>query len=133
VIFNAARSALLVMAAASAAATLYVGAYQIRAVRVLKCPLFRHGCEAVADAPSARPWGIPDGFLAAGLYAMLMVLAVVDRHTGWLHFVTRGLAILAMLANIVGVYDMYRLGSFCFYCVLTTVLSPFLVWMAFWI
>jgi uncharacterized membrane protein len=129
--FNAARIALLVIAAASAVAMVYVGAYQIRAVPVLKCPLFRRGCEAVADAPFARPWGLPDGFLAAGLYAMLLVFAVADRYIGWLHFVTRGLAILAMLANMVGVYDMYRLGSFCFYCVLTTVLSPFLVWMAF--
>jgi hypothetical protein len=46
---------------------LYVGAYQVRAVEHLRCPLLKHGCEAVADAAFARPFGIPDGFLAAGL------------------------------------------------------------------
>jgi len=37
----------------------------------------------------------------------------------------------ATLANIVGVRDMMNLGSFCFYCLATTVLSPFLLW-AIW-
>jgi hypothetical protein len=37
--WKAARIALVAIAAASAAAMLYVGAYQIRAVRGLKCPL----------------------------------------------------------------------------------------------
>ena len=45
------RNILLAIAALSAAAMLYVGAYQVRAVSHLSCPLFGHGCEAVADAP----------------------------------------------------------------------------------
>jgi hypothetical protein len=49
----------------------------------------------------------------------------------WAHYAIRGLAIVAGLANILGVYDMSRLGAFCFYCLLTTVLAPLLVWMAF--
>ncbi len=51
------------LAALSAGAMLYVGLYQIRAVRRLWCPL-SGGCEAVADAPFARPFGMPDGFIA---------------------------------------------------------------------
>ena len=35
---------------------------------------------------------------------------------------------LAMLANFLGVRDMANLGSFCFYCILTTALSPVLLW-----
>jgi hypothetical protein len=30
---------------------------------------------------------------------------------------------------VLGVFDMARLGSYCFYCLLTTVLSPLLLWM----
>jgi hypothetical protein len=40
---------------------------RIRSVssNILKCPVLKHGCEAVADAPFALPFGIPDGFIAA--------------------------------------------------------------------
>ena len=51
-----ARGLLIGISAASALAMLYVGAYQIRAVDHLKCPILGGGCEAVADAPFARPW-----------------------------------------------------------------------------
>jgi uncharacterized membrane protein len=122
--------ALLALAGASALAMLYVGAYQVRLVQHLKCPLVG-GCEAVADAPFARPWGIPDGFLAAGFYAVLILLVLLTTQFSWARFGVRGLAILATIANILGVIDMSRLGAFCFYCLLTTVLSPFLVWLAF--
>jgi hypothetical protein len=49
----------------------------------------------------------------------------------WIRYALRTLAVLAALANILGVYDMTRFGAFCFYCLLTTVLSPVLVWAAF--
>jgi uncharacterized membrane protein len=110
---------------------LYVGAYQVRAVEHLSCPLLKHGCEAVADAPFARPFGIPDGFLAAGLYGLLIVFSFLNPHTAWVRFCIRGAAIVAALANGLGVVDMTRLGAFCFYCLLTTLMSPLLVWAAF--
>ncbi len=56
-----ARGAILAISTVSALAMLYVGAYQIRAVEHLKCPLLKRGCEVVADAPFARPFGIPVG------------------------------------------------------------------------
>jgi uncharacterized membrane protein len=115
------------LAAASAAAMLYVGLYQSRAVKHLWCPLFARGCEAVADAPFARPFGIPDGYLGAGLYAaiLLLLLAPAER---WVWISLLGLSALATLANILGVRDMMNLGSFCFYCLVTTLLSPVLLW-----
>jgi uncharacterized membrane protein len=125
------RNALLAISAVSALAMLYVGAYQVRAVDHLKCPLLGHGCEAVADAPFARPFGIPDGFIAAGLYGLLIVLAVVNPHNAWGRYSIRAVALLAALANILGAIDMSRLGAYCFYCLFTTALSPFLVWAAF--
>jgi uncharacterized membrane protein len=110
---------------------LYVGAYQIRLVEHMSCPLLKHGCEAVADTPFARPFGVPDGLIAAGIYALVILLALFGPDSTWAVYVVRGLAIVAGLANIPGAYDMSRLGAFCFYCLLTTVLSPVLVWMAF--
>jgi uncharacterized membrane protein len=119
------------VAAASAAAMLYVGAYQIRAIQHLSCPLLKHGCEAVADAPFARPFGIPDGFIAALLYGAIILLALFDPHIAAIRYSVRTLAIFAALANALGVMDMAKLGSFCFYCLLTTVLTPILIWASF--
>lgn len=117
------------MAAASAAAMLYVGLYQSRTVEHLWCPVFDTGCERVADAPFARPFGIPDGYLSAGLYVaiILLLLLPVERHWVWILLLI--LVLLATLANFLGVRDMATLGSFCFYCVTTTMLSPILLWL----
>ena len=124
------RNSLIAISAVSALAMLYVGAYQIRAVEHLSCPIFKHSCEAVADAPFARPFGIPDGFLAAGMYAIVIVFALFPPAKSLLYAI-RALAIFAALANGLGVFDMKRLGAYCFYCLLTTVLSPVLIWLAF--
>lgn len=125
------RTVLLAISVISAGAMLYVGLYQVRAVEHLKCPLLGHGCEAVADAAFARPFGIPDGFIGAGLYALLVAVVLLNPQAAWLRYSIRGLAVLAGVANLLGVIDMARLGAFCFYCLLTTGLSPVLVWMAF--
>jgi uncharacterized membrane protein len=117
------------VAAASAAAMFYVGLYQSRAVRRLWCPLFKKGCEAVADASFAKPFGIPDGYLAAGLYVAMILLLLGPVEKNWLWSLLLILALLATLANFLGVRDMANLGSFCFYCVTTTALSPVLLWL----
>lgn len=127
----AARIAVIVLSVVSAAAMLYVGAYQTRLVEHMSCPLLKHGCEAVADVPFARPFGVPDGLIAAALYGLLIVLALFGAGTGWMRYTVRGLAIVAALANVLGVFDMSRFGAYCFYCLLTTVLSPVLIWVAF--
>ena len=125
------KNGLIVLSAASALAMLYVGAYQIRAIEHMSCPLLKGGCEAVADAPFARPFGIPDGFIAVGMYGLLILLTLFGQQAIWARYSLRTLAVLATLANIVGVFDMLRLGAWCFYCLLTTVISPLVLWTAF--
>ena len=125
--FLTAKNTLIGLSAVSAMAMLYVGAYQIRAIEHMSCPLLKHGCEAVADAPFARPFGIPDGFIASVMYGLLILLAFLGPQIIWVRYSLRALAVLA---NVLGVFDMARLGAYCFYCLLTTVLSPLLLWMA---
>ena len=115
------------LAAASMVAMGYVGLYQSRAVRHLWCPVFGKGCEAVADAAFAKPFGIPDGYIAAVLYAVILMLLMVPTTKLWIWVPLLVLASAATLANFLGVRDMANLGSFCFYCMLTTVLSPILL------
>lgn len=124
---NLYRFIALAVAAFSAAAMLYVGLYQGRFVGRLICPIFANGCEGVADAPFARPFGIADGYIGAVLYGLIAALLFVPAGR-WVWFVLLALSGLATLANIVGVRDMMNLGSFCFYCLTTTVLSPVLLW-----
>ena len=119
------------MGAISAAAMFYVGLYQSRAVRHLWCPIFKKGCEAVADAAFAKPFGIPDGYLAVALYVAMILLLLGPVEKLWIWVPLLILASLATVANFLGVCDMANLGSFCFYCVTTTALSPLLLW-AIW-
>jgi uncharacterized membrane protein len=115
------------IAVASAAAMLYVGLYQSRFVGRLLCPIFAEGCQGVADAPFARPFGIPDGYIGAVVYVVILLLLLAPAER-WVWIALLALSILATLANILGVRDMVNLGSFCFYCLMTTFLSPVLLW-----
>ena len=127
---NIYRFIALAVAAASAAAMLYVGLYQGRFVGRLICPIFADGCEGVADAPFARPFGIPDGYIGTVLYGAILVLLLAPAER-WAWITLLVLSFLATIANIIGVRDMMNLGSFCFYCLTTTILSPVLLW-AIW-
>jgi uncharacterized membrane protein len=121
------------IALASMAAMLYVGLYQSRTVRHIWCPVFAKGCEAVADAAFAKPFGIPDGYIAAVLYAVILLLLIAPTAKLWIWIPLLVLTSVATLANFLGVRDMVNLGSFCFYCMLTTVLSPVLLLEIWWL
>lgn len=127
-VHSTARAWAYVLTISSIAAMLYVGLYQSRAIRHLWCPVFGKGCEAVADAPFAMPFGIPDGYIAAVLYGVILLLLLGPVQKLWVWIPLLVLVGLATLANVLGVRDMAHLGSYCFYCVLTTVASPFLFW-----
>jgi uncharacterized membrane protein len=117
----------IAVAALSAAGMLYVGLYQSRLVGHLICPVFGEGCEGVADAPFARPFGIPDGYIGAVLYLVILALLIAPP-ARWVWITLLALSALATLANILGVRDMMNFGSYCFYCLSTTFRSPLLLW-----
>src|SRR5438445_7579192 len=98
------------LAASSAVAMLYVGLYQSRLVGRLICPFFGEGCEGVADAPFARPFGIPDGYIGAGLYIIILGLLFppMERWVWITLFVFSG---VATLSNVLGVRDMLNFGD----------------------
>lgn len=121
----------MLLSAAGAGAMFYIGLYQSRVVERMWCPLNGGGCEAVADAPFARPFGVPDGYIGAALYLALLVLLIVPSGPRWVFASLIVLGVLAFGANVIGVYDMSRFGSFCTYCVITAVTSPLLLW-ALW-
>jgi len=128
---SALRSIAILLCTASAGAMLYVGLYQSRIVERMWCPLNGKGCEAVADASFARPFGVPDGYIGAVLYAAMLALLVLPSTPHWAWVTLLVLGALAVAANVIGVVDMSRLGAFCTYCLFTTGASPVLLW-ALW-
>lgn len=124
---NAFRYLAFAVSAASAAAMIYVGLYQSRLVGRLICPFFGRECEGVADAPFARPFGIPDGYIGAVLYITILVLLIVPP-ARWIWIALLALAGVATVANVLGLRDMMNFGGYCFYCLTTAVLSPVLLW-----
>lgn len=123
------RVVALVLAVASTAAMLYIGLYQSRVVEHLWCPLLGEGCKRVADAPFARPHGIPDGYIGAALYMGIVLLLLVPSGQRWAWLALLVLGVLATYGNVKGVFDMAKLGAFCTYCMFTTGASPVLLWM----
>ena len=73
----------------------------------------------------------PGRLIAAAIYAAIIVLALPSHEALWARYSIRTLGILAVTANVLGLFDMHRFGAWCFYCLLTTALAPVLLWMAF--
>lgn len=123
------RALATALAAASAVSMLYIGLYQSRFVGRLWCPLLGDGCRAVADAPFAHPYGIPDGYIGAALYGLILALLLVPSAHRWAWVALMVLGVLATYANVKGMYDMATLGAFCTYCVFATATAPVLLWL----
>jgi uncharacterized membrane protein len=123
------RALAIAIAVASAGSMLYIGLYQSRVIGRLWCPLLGNGCQAVADAPFARPYGIPDGYIGAALYGFILVLLLVPLSQRWAWVALLVLGAFATYANIKGVYDMAKLGAFCIFCVFATLTAPMLLWL----
>jgi uncharacterized membrane protein len=123
------RALAIALSVASAASMLYIGFYQTRVVGRLWCPLFWQGCETVADAPFARPHGVPDGYIGAVLYGLILTLLLVPPGRHWAWPALMALGVFATYANVKGVYDTAKLGAFCTYCVFVTITAPLLLWL----
>jgi uncharacterized membrane protein len=110
---------------------IYFGAYQVRAISHMACPIFGHGCDAVADAAFTRPGGFPGGLIMAALYLLIILFVRSNASSKWVRHSLQAVALLAASINILGVVDMLHLGAFSFYCLLTTALSPVLALLTF--
>jgi uncharacterized membrane protein len=116
-----ARVALVAVAAVSALAMLYVGLFQVGWVKHLACPGFGSGCESVALAPFAWPYGVADGLLGAAVCGVLCALAIVLRREAAAALI--GLSAVWVILNVLSLAEMQKLGAFCFWCTLAAALS----------
>ena len=115
------RIALVACAAVSALAMLYVGLYQIGWLARMACPGFGTACMAVAEAHFAWPLGFADGLLGAALGGLICAVAQINGKRAAAALVVLAAAVL--LANFVGVFEMQKMGAYCFWCLLSAMLS----------
>lgn len=115
------RIALVACAAASALAMLYVGLFQIGWLSRLACPGFGSGCESVALSRFSYPLGFADGLLAAALCGLIAALAQVRGREAAI--ATAALAFVNLIANLIGMLEMQKLGAYCLWCTFSAILS----------
>ncbi len=115
------RIALVACAAASALAMLYVGLFQIGWLPRLACPGFGSGCESVALAGFSFPLGLADGLLGAALGGIICALAQLKQKEAAAALLA--LAFVDVLAGLIGLLQMQRLGAYSLWNLSSALLS----------
>ena len=127
-IWTRTRVALQICLGAAALAMLYVGAFQIGRVGHLACPGFGGGCDSVALADFSRPFGLANGLLRCAYFAATLAVAQIARKEAQL--ATLVLSALAVGLGLLNLADMHRLGAYCVWSVLSTLLAAASVFLA---
>ena len=110
--------------------------YAIYTNQLLWCPSPIDGCNVVANSPYARIAGVPLGYFGVVYYLGMIGLATFLA----LAPVSRGLRLGALLYAAIGalfsMYFMYIqvnfIHAFCIYCLISGVLTLFLLAAALW-
>lgn len=110
--------------------------YAIFTDQLLWCPPPIDGCNTVASSPYARIFGVPVGYFGVVYYLCMFGLAALLASNPF----SRGLRLGALLCAAMGVcfsiYFMYIqftfIHAFCIYCLISAVLTLFLLFAALW-
>lgn len=93
------------------------------------------GCNAVAQSPYSKLFGIPLGLYGVVFYGLILVLSVVALKTSS-HSVSRGLLLVSgvgALASVAFLYiQFFLIKALCMYCLLSAVISFVLCALAFY-
>ena len=114
----------------------FYDSYSIYNGQLLWCPPPVDGCNTVASSPYAHIFGLPVGYFGVAYYLCMFGLAALLAIAP----ISRGLRLSAVLGAALGVsfsiYFMYiqitYIHAFCIYCVISAVLTLFLLIAAIW-
>jgi uncharacterized membrane protein len=109
----------------------FYDSYAIYTGQLLWCPPPIDGCNVVANSPYARIFGVPLGYLGVIFYLYMFALAALLIFDP----LSRGLRLGALLYAALGlsgsIYFMYVqftfIHAFCIYCLISAVLTFFLL------
>lgn len=114
----------------------FYDSYAIYTGQLLWCPPPIDGCNVVAGSPYARIFGVPLGYLGLAFYLSMFGVAA------WLTFepFSRSLRWVALLYTAMGlcasIYFFYVqrtfIHAFCIYCLISGILTLFLLIAALW-
>ncbi len=114
----------------------FYDAYMIYTGQLLWCPPPIDGCNVVASSPYSRIVGVPLGYFGLVFYLFMFGLAALLAVDPF----SRGLRLGALLYSALGVfssiYFMYVqftfIHAFCIYCLISAVLTLFLLIASLW-
>ena len=114
----------------------FYDSYAIYNGQPLWCPPPIDGCNTVASSPYAHILGLPVGYFGVAYYLCMFGIAALLAIAP----ISRGLRLSALLGAAIGVsfsmYFMYiqitYIHAFCIYCVISAVLTLFLLLAAIW-
>jgi uncharacterized membrane protein len=114
----------------------YYDSYAIYSGVPLWCPPPIDGCNTVASSPYAHILGLPVGYFGVAYYLCMFGLSALLAFAP----ISRGLRLSALLGAAVGaafsIYFMYIqftfIHAFCIYCLISAVLTLFLLLAALW-
>ncbi len=114
----------------------FYDSYMIYTGQLLWCPPPFDGCNVVASSPYSRIVGVPLGYFGLVFYLFMFGLAALLAVDPF----SRGLRLGALLYSALGVfssiYFMYVqftfIHAFCIYCLISAVLTLFLLIASLW-
>lgn len=114
----------------------FYDSYMIYTGQLLWCPPPIDGCNVVASSPYSRIVGVPLGYFGLVFYLFMFGLAALLAVDPF----SRGLRLGALLYSALGVfssiYFMYVqftfIHAFCIYCLISAVLTLFLLIASLW-
>jgi len=109
----------------------FYDSYAIYNGQLLWCPPPIDGCNTVANSPYARIFDVPLGYLGFVFYSLMFAVAALLV----LNPLSRGLRLSALCCAVLGIsssaYFMYIqlafIHAFCIYCLISAVLTLFLL------
>jgi uncharacterized membrane protein len=110
--------------------------YAIYTGQLLWCPPPIDGCNIVASSPFARVFGVPLGYFGVVYYLCMFGLAALLCFDPYSRGLRLGVLLYAALGASFSIYFMYIqltfIHAFCIYCLISGVLTFFLLFAAIW-
>lgn len=114
----------------------FYDSYAIYTNQLLWCPPPIDGCNTVASSPYARIFGVPIGYFGTVYYLCMFGLAASLAVAPLSRRLRLGTLLYAAMGVFFSIYFMYVqftfIHAFCIYCLISAVLTLFLLIAALW-
>ncbi len=117
---------ILLLAFCGLADSAYLAQHEMNGSPLICAVQSLNGCNTVADSPYSRLFGLPIAEYGVAFYGALFVFAALELvlFDRLLRRILQGMAVLGMLSSLYFTsVQVYFIGSFCTYCVVSAVIT----------